>query len=103
MCEETVLDEGEDVLPPSALPLELFSSARRSALSPYGNIQVTMTMSGRSRHLVSHAKECEERKLKWRRLKLRPWSIVMSCMLKSREMKRLNAALTSATACIMSR
>ncbi len=51
-------------------------------------------MSGRSRHLLCHAKECEERKLKWRRLELRWWSIAMSCMLKGREMKRLKVALT---------
>ena len=37
------------------------SFARRSALSPYRNKQVTMTMSGRSRHLHSNAKEVYER------------------------------------------
>jgi hypothetical protein len=80
------------------------SSVCTSALSPYRNIQVTMTISGRSRHLHSNAKECEDRMLEWRRLELSSWSLAMSCMLKGREMKRLRAAVTaSATACIMSR
>ena len=48
------------------------------ALSPYMKIQVTMTMSGRSRHLHSNVNECKEHMLRCPSLELRWWSLPMS-------------------------